>query len=212
MDVLTAVVSPALFTDENLVCLVLCRMANLSLEHGISDAGCFAYVWLGNPIGPHFGAYREGFRFGKLGLDLTEQRGLRRFEARVYLVFGGRVIPWTQPIRAGQSLLRRAFDSANKLGDLTFAGYSRDNLIAHLLATGDGLGDVQREAENGLEFAQKARFGLVVDIIKTQLQLIRTLRGLTPTFGSFDEEGFDERLFEHHLASNRALALAEVWY
>jgi PAS domain S-box-containing protein len=212
MDVLTAVVSPALFTDENLVCLVICRMANLSLEHGISDAGCFAYVWLGNLIGPHFGAYREGFRFGKLGLDLTEQRGLRRFEARVYLVFGGRVIPWTQPIRAGQSLLRRAFVSANQLGDLTFAGYSCDNLIAHLLATGDGLGDVQREAENGLEFAQKARFGLVVDIIKTQLQLIRTLRGLTPTFGSFDEEAFDERLFERHLASNRALALAEVWY
>jgi PAS domain S-box-containing protein len=212
MDVLTAVVSPALFTDENLVCLVICRMANLSLEHGISDAGCFAYVWLGNLIGPHFGAYREGFRFGKLGLDLTEQRGLGRFEARVYLVFGGRVIPWTQPIRAGQSLLRRAFVSANQLGDLTFAGYSCDNLIAHLLATGDGLGDVQREAENGLEFAQKARFGLVVDIIKTQLQLIRTLRGLTPTFGSFDEEAFDERLFERHLASNRALALAEVWY
>jgi PAS domain S-box-containing protein len=212
MDVLTAVVSPALFTDENLVCLVLCRMANLSLEHGISDAGCFAYVWLGNLIGPHFGAYREGYRFGKLGLDLTEQRGLRRFEARVYLVFGGRVIPWTKPIRSGQSLLRRAFISANKLGDLTFAGYSCDNLIAHLLATGDGLGDVQREAENGLEFAQKARFGLVVDIIKTQLQLVRTLRGLTPTFGSFDEEPFDERRFEHHLTSNRALALAEVWY
>jgi len=212
MDVLTAVVSPALFTDENLVCLVLCRMANLSLEHGISDAGCFAYVWLGNLIGLHFGAYREGFRFAKLGLDLTEQRGLRRFEARVFLVFGGRVIPWTQPIRAGQSLLRRAFVSANKLGDLTFAGYSCDNLIAHLLATGDELGDVQREAENGLDFVQKARFGLVVDIIKTQLQLIRTLRGLTPTFGSFDEEAFDERLFEHHLASNRALALAEVWY
>jgi PAS domain S-box-containing protein len=212
MDVLTAVVSPALFTDENLVCLVLCRMTNLSLEHGISDAGCFAYVWLGNLIGPHFGAYREGFRFGKLGLDLTEQRGLRRFEARVYLVFGGRVIPWTKPIRSGRSLLRRAFVSANQLGDLTFAGYSCDNLIAHLLATGDGLGDVQREAENGLEFAQKARFGLVVDIIKTQLQLIRTLRGLTPTFGSFDEKAFDERLLERHLASNRALALAEVWY
>src|SRR6516162_7945738 len=34
MDVLTAVASTALFTDENLPCLVICRMANLSLEHG----------------------------------------------------------------------------------------------------------------------------------------------------------------------------------
>ena len=76
MDVLTAVVSPALFTDENLLFLVICRMANLSLEHGNSDGSCFAYVWLGMLLGPHFGDYRAGFRFGKLGLDLVKQRGL----------------------------------------------------------------------------------------------------------------------------------------
>ena len=35
---------------------------------------------------------------------------------------------------------------------------------------------------------------------------------MTPTFGSFDEEGFDEHLFEHGLANNPALALAEGWY
>src|SRR4030095_1730809 len=125
MDVLTAVVSSALFTDENLLCLVICRMANLSLEHGNSDGSCFAYVWLGMLLGPLFGDYRAAFRFGKLGLDLVEQRGLRRFEARVYLIFGHRVIPWTQPIRTGESLVRRAFDAANKLRDLTFAAYMR---------------------------------------------------------------------------------------
>src|SRR5436853_440477 len=70
----------------------------------------------------------------------------------------------------------------------------------------------QREAERGLEFAQKARFGLVIEIITAQLQLIRTLRGLTPTFGSFDCEQFDERRFEGHLASQRNLALPECWY
>ena len=53
---------------------------------------------------------------------------------------------------------------------------------------------------------------LFIDRIRTQLGLIRTLRGLTPTFGSFDEEGFDEHLFEHGLANNPALALAEGWY
>ena len=35
---------------------------------------------------------------------------------------------------------------------------------------------------------------------------------MTPTFGSFDEEGFDEHLFEHGLANNPGLALAEGWY
>ena len=212
MDVLTAVVSPALFTDENLLCLVICRMANLSLEHGNSDGSCFAYVWLGMLLGPHFGDYRAGFRFGKLGLDLVEQRGLRRFEARVYLIFGHRVIPWTQPIRTGRTLVRRAFDAANKLGDLTFAAYSCDNLITSLLASGDPLGDVQREAEAGLDFARRARFGLVVDRITTQLRLIRTLRGRTPEFASFNDTEFDEGRFEQHLDEEPHLAIAACWY
>src|SRR5258705_1996151 len=151
MDVLTAVASTALFTDENLPCLVICRMANLSLEHGNSDGSCYAYAWLGMLLGPYFCVYRAAFRFGKLGLDLVEQRGLRRFEARVYLIFGHRVIPWTQPIRTGRSLSRRAFDAANKLGDLTYAAFSRNNLVTNLLASGDPLVEVQREAEAGLD-------------------------------------------------------------
>jgi predicted ATPase len=212
MDVLTAVVSPALFTDENLLCLVICRMANLSLEHGNSDGSCFAYVWLGMILGPHFGDYRAGFRFGKLGLNLVEQRGLRRFEARVYLIFGHRVIPWTQPIRTGRSLVRRAFDAANKLGDLTFAAYSCDNRITNLLASGDPLGDVQREAEAGLDFARQVRFGLVIDRTTTQLRLIRTLRGLAPEFASFNDTEFDEGRFEQHLEEEPHLAIAACWY
>src|SRR5712692_1378448 len=68
MDVLNAVVAPALWTDENLFCLVICRMANLSLEHGNSDGSCFAYVCLGMLLGHRFGNYPAGFSFGKLGL------------------------------------------------------------------------------------------------------------------------------------------------
>ena len=93
-----------------------------------------------------------------------------------------------------------------------FAAYSCNNLNTNLLAAGDPLVEVQREAENGLEFAQKARFGLVIDIITAQLGLIRTLRGLTPKFGSFDDGQFDELRFERHLASDPALALPECLY
>jgi PAS domain S-box-containing protein len=71
---------------------------------------------------------------------------------------------------------------------------------------------VQHEVEHGLEFAQNARFGLVVGVITAQLGLIRTLRGLTPKFGSFDDREFDELRFEHYLASEPALALPECWY
>jgi PAS domain S-box-containing protein len=210
MDVLLEVVSPALLTDENLLCLVVCRMANLSLEHGNSDGSCSAYVWLGMILGRHLGDYQAGFRFGQLGLNLVEQRSLDRFKARVYMLFGSHVTPWTRHIRAGLPMLRRAFDTATKVGDITFAGFSCNNLIMSLLATGDPLGEVQREAEAGLDFARRARFSLVVDIIAVQLQLIRTLRGLTPDLGHFDDAGFDEGRFEQE--EHRRLSIAACWY
>ena len=212
VDVLTEVVTPALFTDENLCSLVICRMVNLSLEHGNSDGSCFAYVCLGIIAGPRFSNYQDGFRFGRLGYELVEKRGLTRYQARTYMSFGNNVMPWTRHLRAGRDLVRRAFDAANEIGDLTFAAYSCTHLITNLLATGDQLVEVEREAENGLEFAQKARSGLVCDHITAQLGLIRTLRGLTSKFGSFNDEGFDELRFERHLSSDLVVGEIECWY
>ena len=212
MDVLTRSQSPALFTDDNLHCLLVGRMANLSLEHGNSDGSCLAYVRLGMLLGPRFGDYRTGFRFGKLGLDLVDKRGLLRFKARVYLDFGHLVNPWTRHISEGIGLLRCAFDVAQEMGDLLYASYTCNCSITLLLAAGAPLDEVQREAERGLEFARKARFGMVADIILGQLQLMRALRGLTPDFSSFDDENFDEGQFEQHLAGDPRISIAACWY
>ena len=211
LDVLTKVSPPAMFSDPNLGSLVFCRAVNLSLEHGNCDGSCAAYVHLSMIAGPYFGNYKDGFRFGRLGYDLVEKRRLKRFQARTYLLFASFVIPWTKPVRAGRDLIRQAFEVANKIGDLTFAAYSTYNLNTNFLTAGDPLVEVQREAENGLEFAQKARFGVVTDFITAQLGLIRTLRGSTPKFGSFDDEQFDELRFEHHLASDR-VPITECFY
>ncbi|HEY0792462.1 MAG TPA: AAA family ATPase [Chthoniobacterales bacterium] len=70
LDVLTAVLSSAWFTDTNLHDLLVARMANLSLEHGNSDGSCNAYAVLGTVLGSHFGDYQAGLRFCKLGQTL----------------------------------------------------------------------------------------------------------------------------------------------
>jgi hypothetical protein len=80
------------------------------------------------------------------------------------------------------------------------------------LTAGDPLTEVQHEAEHGFEFARKARFGLAIDLITVQRGLIRTLCGMTPKFGSFNDEQFDELQFERHLASDPARAQRECLY
>jgi PAS domain S-box-containing protein len=212
MDVLTKIGPPAFYTDANLIALVTCRAVNLSLEQGNCDASCIAYTYLGMVAGSCFGDYQAAYRFGQLGYDLVEGRGLTRFRARIYMDFGNVVLPWTRHVRAGRDLVRRAFEAATKVGDLTYAAYCGNELNTNLLAAGDPLAEVEREALHGLAFAQKARFGFVINSIAPQLGLIRTLRGLTPTFGSFDDDQFDERRIERHFSENPDLAFVECWY
>ena len=131
--------------------------------------------------------------------------------ARVYLNFGN-VNVWTRDVRSNRAFVRRAFDAANRVGDLIYAGHCCNNLVTISLASGDPLGEVEREAVNGLEFARKLQFGIVVDMITGQLRLIRTLLGLTREFNSFNDAAFDEAEFERRLEANPNLALPAAFY
>src|SRR5439155_1171654 len=79
---LTEFLTTAMFFDQDLCAFVICRMMNLSIEHGDNDASCVAYLWFGIVAGQLFGNYEGAFKFGQLGYGLMERRGLKRYEAR----------------------------------------------------------------------------------------------------------------------------------
>jgi PAS domain S-box-containing protein len=206
VEVLTELVPAAYFTNIDLCSLVVCRIANLSFEHGNSNGSVYAYSLLGFLLRTRFGNSVAGFRFGTLALKLADERGLDRFRARVCLNFAYCVNPWTRHIQTGRPLLRRGLTAAKESGDLTFAAYLYYCLVTDLLASGDPLDQVQREAESGLEFASQTKFGLVVDILTGHLRLIRALRGLTVDLGSFSDAAFEEHRFQEHLERDPRLA------
>ncbi|MET4606835.1 PAS domain S-box-containing protein [Bradyrhizobium sp. JR4.1] len=80
------------------------------------------------------------------------------------------------------------------------------------LAAGDPLAEVQEECEKGLAFARRVRFGPLIERCGAQLGLIRTLRGLTETFGCLDHEGYSQLDTERRLANSPDLVLAEFYY
>jgi PAS domain S-box-containing protein len=202
----------ALQTDDNLACLSICMAIRLSLERGNCDASSVHYANAFRVAGRRFGDYQAGFRFGQLGCELVERRGLKRFEAGTYLCFSNFAVRWMKPVGRCRELLRRSFVAANRIGDLPYGAYAGNSQVSDSLFAGEALTEVQNEAERGLAYAKKVRFGLVVDFIGTQLALIRMLRGLTPTFGCFDDGQFDETATEAHLSSTPDLALAACWY
>ncbi len=211
LDVFTEIVHPAMFYDENLSSLAVCRMVNLSLEHGNCDGSCFGYVWFAMFAGPRFNNYKDGFRFGQLGYNLVEKGRFPLYQARTYITFGT-LLPWAKHALDARELVRRAYDVTCQTGDLTYSAYSWHVLITNHLTVGDPLNMVQGEAEKGLAFATKQGFGLVVANCKANLGLIRMLRGLTRSFGCFDDDIYNEAGAESHYASNPLLVLSEFFY
>jgi hypothetical protein len=211
LDVLTTLYSPAMYTNANLAALTMCRAVNLSLEGGNSAGSCFAYVMLGSIAGGFVGDYDTAFRFAQW-VRVAEKRGLKRFQARTCLNFAVRVLPWRRPMATSRHLVSRAFALANSAGDLIFATNSGNAMVTVLLAAGAPLGEVQEQAEHALAFAQRARFGIMIDIISTQSAFVRTLRGLTANLGSFDDEQYNELDMQRRFSAGAGVAFPESWY
>jgi PAS domain S-box-containing protein len=210
MRVLSVLNPPAYFTDINLVHLHLCHMVNITLRYGMTDASAHAYAWFGVILGPVFHRYGDGYRFGRLACDLVERHDLVAYKARNFFSME-MVALWTQPPEAAIDSIRMAFRTGVETGDLAIACYSCNHTITDLLTRGDPLDEVWQESKHGLDFAQKAKFRDVVDIIVSQQQFIANMRGRTAHFSTFSDAMFDEEAFEAQLTADR-MATMVCWY
>ncbi|MFJ3681737.1 AAA family ATPase [Pseudomonas sp. NPDC090208] len=212
LEVLSRMFAPAVQADANLAALTICKAVSLSLEWGNCDASSMLYANVGRVSGPRFGDWERGLRFGQLGCDLVDHRELKRFEASTRLCFSNFVVRWMKPVRECRPLLDKAFEAANSIGDLAYGSFTRNALISDLLYAGDPLAAVQADAEQGLEYVRGVGFGLITDVIKTQLMLIRMLRGQSPEFGRLADDLFDERTVEAKLEASPGLIQAFCWF
>jgi PAS domain S-box-containing protein len=212
LDVIAKVIPCAALMDRNLLCQLVSAAVDLGLTHGNCESSCYAYVYFGIIAGWHYDDFDSGFRFGRLGYDLGEREGFRRLHASNLVSFSGQIMPWVQHVRKGVDLSRRAFDFANGAGNRLMAAGSCAVLVSQLLMAGELLSDVEKEADAGLAFARNAGFGDFVDACDAQAALVRTLRGLTSRFGSFDDERFDERRMQDYFASRPRPPTFAGWY
>ena len=210
MRVLSLLFAPALFTDINLVYLFICHMVNLTLSYGTTDASAAAYGWFGVLLGPIFLRYQDGYTFGRLACELAERHDLVAYKAKTYLAME-LVSVWSQPLQTAIDYIRKAFRAGVESGDLIITCYSCSHTVTDLLARGDRLEAVWQESERGLEFARKAGFRDMVDILVSQQRFIDTMRGKTPSFCSFSGATFDEQAFEPQLTGD-CHPIVACWY
>lgn len=210
LDVLTSIQAPVLLTNSVLFRLLVCRMANISLEHGNSDSSCVAYAQLALIFREELGDYQAALRIGRLGLDLAER--LDRYKNRIYQNFGNSCSNWSEHFRKGLPFVRRAYTIAQEAGDVVFACYASYIALPHLLALGAPLEEVQQEAENTLAFARKLGFNQIIASVTSHLWFIRAMRGEVKDVTRFDDEQLDAERYERELREDSRLRSPACWY
>jgi PAS domain S-box-containing protein len=202
MQVLSFLAGPATFTDFQLFCQLACRMVNVSMQHGMSGASAYAFACLGCVLGANFHRYREGYRMARLACDLVEKHTFTAYDTKVYHAMGLAAF-WAQPLTSVVELRRATTRTATERGDLTFACYGMHQSITYLLMRNDPLDAVWHESEMALDFARRAKFRDVVDLIVSQQRFIASMQGRDATSSNFSEEPFDEVAFEAQLTAAR---------
>ena len=211
MQLLSILTPSAYFTDLHLFCLLVCRMVNLSMQHGTGGASAHAFGILGHILGPTFHRYGEGYRFAKLACELVEKHGFIAYHAKVYHAMG-LAAQWAQPITTVIDLMRATSRTAIETGDWTFACYSLCQSVHGALLRNDPLDAVWRESEMALDFAGKAGFRDMAEAIVSQQRFIAAMQGRTANFSTFSDSQFDEAAFEARLTRDRMTLMVCLYW
>ncbi|AKU97961.1 Signal transduction histidine kinase CheA [Labilithrix luteola] len=203
---LSALLVPASFTDENLPFLTLCETLRLMLAHGMTGSSAVALSWLGLQICDRYQAFADGFRYAEMARRLVTHRGYTAYEARTLLPLD-QLSVWTQSLSYSIECARAGFAAGVAHGDLTTACYECCHVVAAMLVRGDDLDDVRSEVARGLEFVRRAGYRDVEAILLLQLRFADSLREELPSDGelAFDLETADTKAGER-------LSTFEFWY
>jgi predicted ATPase/signal transduction histidine kinase/tRNA A-37 threonylcarbamoyl transferase component Bud32 len=211
MSVLARLFPSAYLTDNNLLVLHVCRLVSLSLRYGNTNESVIAYSSLGVLLGQFFKRYQEGYAYGMLACALVDRYNLTHERTRA--LFNLEMISyWCRPLAVAHEHALSAFQHARQTNNYLYACYIVGHVVWNRQAMGHPLDDVYQDAVDRMDFMRKTGFVGVVDTTLIVLRYVQQLRGHSPTFGTLDGEGFDERALEASLSpAHMSAMVCQYW-
>ncbi|MFT5470253.1 MAG: putative ATPase/signal transduction histidine kinase [Verrucomicrobiales bacterium] len=186
------------------------KMTNLSLRFGNSEFAAFAYVQYGYVCSLRLGEFEEGWKYGDLGVRLSERYENVEMRGKVYFNFAIFVNHWTRHVGSSTALFRKGYMYSIEGGDWTYAVYGAANIISNLLIEGKPTPEVAAEGEKYFEFLRsRAEVGLKSFFLPGGYVALLNLLGQTAASNTFDCEHLNE---EELLSGLGKLPIVEAWF
>ncbi|MDZ3994377.1 AAA family ATPase [Pseudomonas sp. Teo4] len=179
---LLTTLSSSFFVQDDLCCLHLAKIMELTLIHGVAPGSTYGLAWFGVMNAERFAAYHDGHAYCLAALKLIERHGFESDLTSALLALD-QVSAWTAPMEFARRTALEAIDSARLSGDLAMACYACNHLVSDSLFMGHHLQTVAAEVEQGLGTVRRYGYRDIEDILLAQRHFITSMSAAEPCRG-----------------------------
>ncbi len=159
---------------------LLVKSVGLSIRHGNSPWSAVAYGGLGALLGVMREDYAAAYRFGKLGVDLSDKWGYSHLQTPSYHNFS-MLLLWSQHAKHSLYYSRKAYQYGLDSGDWIYAGFAISTAVGHRLFLEHPLAEVAEECETALDFVERVHDRDNIDFLMCLQAFVRhAQQGATP--------------------------------
>ena len=191
MSLLMHVIPPAYQVNPELFALICCKMVRLSIEHGNCPMSAKGYGSFAAILSGIVGNYRNGDRFGKLGVDLCERLNDVTVRSACQFTWAAFASAWVRPVDESISVYRDGVRSGLASGDHPHAAYCAALAITNIMFRGTPLSVAGKETAAALELLKQIGDPTNLALVRTRLRFAEWLAS-DASRSSLDEDGFDE--------------------
>ena len=177
MGILARVWGPAYIAVPNLMPLTVLEQVNLSLAYGNTASSAFAYACYGLILCGQAGKTSEGYRFGKLGLNVLERFGAKELKTKTWHIVYTFVTHWTEHLKDAIGPLHEAYRVGLETGELETAGYAAVANSYYSYFSGMALSELDGKLSAYQDSLTRIRQDTAVNYINMYRQNVRNLLG-----------------------------------
>ncbi|WP_017306697.1 AAA family ATPase [Spirulina subsalsa] len=192
LRILSKLWAPAFIANPALLPPVIFTLLNLSVTHGNSSLGAFAYALYGMLLCAAMTDIELGYRFGELALHTLDQYQDVEFTCKVNQLFYAFIRNWKELVRDRVEALAQNVLTGLETGDLEFACYSAINYCDNLCLMGESLPLVQQKQEYYIELTGSLHQTIQHNIAQLWGQFVENLLGQSENPTQLEGQQFQE--------------------
>jgi PAS domain S-box-containing protein len=177
LSVLRSLGAAAYFAEPQLLPLIIFKAVRIMARHGNPPEATYWYAVYGLILCGALGRIKDGYRFGKLAMDLAEGDQSRRLKASTTHIFNAFISHWKNPINETIDPLPEGCQSGINTGDYEYASYCALFYSYHSFAAGMALSEVADRMNQYSDLIQRCKHETPFHLHEMFRQVVDNLLG-----------------------------------